>query len=85
MDKILSARVDDTIIHRIGALARQLGTTKKAIIENAVLCYAEQIEQEQNTDVLAQTCGAWKRDETPNETVEEARQTFRKSMNRFQT
>ena len=40
MDKILSARVDESVAHSIGALARRLNTSKKKIIERAVEMYA---------------------------------------------
>ena len=83
MDKILSARVDDAVIQRIGALARQLGTTKKAVIEDAICCYAAQVERDQNTDVLEQTCGVWQREESPEETVRTVRQAFQQGMHRF--
>lgn len=42
MDKVLSARVDETVIRQIGLLARELKTTKKAIIESAIRLYSEQ-------------------------------------------
>ena len=83
MDKILSARVDEAVIRRIGALAQQLGTTKKAVIEGAVRYYAEKIEKERNTDVLEQTLGAWQREEPADETVAQIRETFRRSMHRY--
>ena len=85
MDKILSARVDEAVIQRIGALARQLGTTKKAIIESAVRSFAQRIEEEKGTDVLQQTFGAWDRKETPQTTVKKARKAFRDSMRRYQS
>ena len=84
MDRILSARVDEAVILRIGALAEQLGTTRKAIIERAVESYAERVETERNTGVLEQTLGAWQREESPDETVENAREAFRDSMRRHQ-
>ena len=84
MDKILSARVDDTVIHRIGMLAEQLHTTKKAIIEGAIIAYAEKVETEKKLDVLEQTLGAWQRDEAPDETVRRVRCSFRNSMQRRQ-
>lgn len=82
MDKVLSARVDEAVILRIGALAQQLGTTKKAVIERAVQSLAERVEAERNTGVLEQTLGAWQRDESPDETVERTREAFRDSMAR---
>ncbi len=84
MDKILSARVDETIIRRIGVLAQELDTTKKAVIEAAILSYADKIEAEKKIDVLEKTPGAWKRKESAEEDIEHARRTFRKSMERHQ-
>ena len=83
MDKIFSARVDESVTRQIGTLARQLGTTKKAIIEGAIRMYAEQIEEENNFDVLEQTLGAWCRSESPDKTVQKARKAFRSSMHRY--
>ena len=82
MDKIFSARVQESVIQRIGALARRLHTSKKRIIENAVQSYADQIDRKDQFDVLEQTCGAWRRKESAATIVEEARKTFRKSMER---
>ena len=82
MDKILSARVDEAVIHRIGSLARRLRTSKKRVIEKAVETYAAQVEREQKRDILDETFGAWKRHEYPGQTVEEIRAAFRRSMER---
>ena len=84
MDKIFSTRVDEAVIHRIGSLARRLRTSKKRVIEKAVETYAAQVEREQKSDVFEETCGAWHRKETPQQTVERARAAFRRSMERHQ-
>jgi len=84
MDKILSARVDETTIRKIGLLAQKLKKTKKAIIEEAIRSYADQTVSSQSIDILDQTCGAWNRSETPQETVLGVREDFRKSMERHQ-
>ena len=55
MDKVLSARVDESVLQRIGSLARQLKTTKKQIIEGAITLYAEKIEKETKKDILDQS------------------------------
>jgi predicted transcriptional regulator len=81
MDKILSARVDESVVHKIGALAKQMGTTKKAVIEEAVRLYGEKV-QSGEVDVFEQTLGAWSRKEAPQQTVAKARQAFRGSMGR---
>lgn len=82
MDKILSARIDESVINQIGLLARELNTTKKAVIETAVKLYSEQSDMGRKIDVFENTFGTWHRSETPGETVNNARSTFRKSMER---
>ena len=84
MDKIFSARVDESVIRQIGALAQQLGTTKKAVVEGAIRLYAEKVEEGMGFDVLEQTLGAWHRTGSPEQTVKKARQAFRRSMHRHQ-
>jgi predicted transcriptional regulator len=84
MDKILSARVDESIVRRIGRLAQRLHTTKKAVIEAAILSYAEKSETEKDGDIWEETLGAWKRRESPGESVKQVRQIFQKSMKRYQ-
>lgn len=84
MDKVMSTRVDESVVHRIHSIAQQLRTTKKAVIENAIRLYAEKVEKENKTDILAQTLGAWRRKETPDQTREKARRAFSRSMRRHQ-
>lgn len=84
MDKILSARLDESAITQIGTLARSLRTSKKAVIERAIELYAAHVSQAQQVDVFEQTCGAWTREESAKETVEAARKAFRDSMHRNQ-
>jgi hypothetical protein len=59
MDKIMSTRMDEAVIRHIGMVAKKLGTSKKAILENAVRHYAEKIETEKDFDVLTDTFGIW--------------------------
>jgi len=82
MDKVLSARVDEAVLLQIGALARKLNTTRKAVIERAISALADELEQEGELDVLEQTCGCWQRDELPEQTAQRARAAFRASMER---
>ncbi len=84
MDKILSARVDESIIRRLGRLAQKLHTTKKAVLEAAILSYEEKAETEEGADIWGETLGAWKRRESPEETVKQVRHAFRESMKRHQ-
>ena len=82
MDKILSARVDEKVIRQIGMLASRLHTSKKAIIEGAIASYAEKIALESKLDILELTSGAWQRPESAEQSVTNARATFRQSMER---
>ena len=83
MDKIMSTRIDEAVIRHIGMLAKRLGTSKKAVLENAVRCYVEKIETEQGLDVLTDTFGSWRRDKSAAETLQTIKDTMRKSQERY--
>jgi antitoxin component of RelBE/YafQ-DinJ toxin-antitoxin module len=83
MDKIMSTRMDESIIKYIGALSKELGLPKKTILENAVRLYAEKIASEQGFDILTHTFGGWKREETPAEIVEAVKKAMRQSQERY--
>jgi len=82
MDKILSARVDESTIQKIGLLAREMNMSKKAVIEAAIQQYVEKADLGKNLDALATTFGAWKRSESAEETIHQARSVFNRSMER---
>jgi hypothetical protein len=83
MDKIMSTRMDEAVIRHIGMLAKKLGTSKKAVLENAVRYYVEKIEAEQGFDVLTHTFGTWQRDKSAAETVQTVKDTMRTSQERY--
>ncbi len=80
MEKIFSTRLDESTIKYIGLLANQLGTSKKAIVEKAIRFFGKQVSDINNINVFKQTCGAWKRDEPVDKTIENVRKTFQNSM-----
>lgn len=82
MDKIMSARIDESVAQRIDVLAKKLKISKKAVIENAIRQYAETVEAEQDMDILETTCGAWQREEPAAETVLQIREKMRKAQER---
>lgn len=84
MDKILSARVDESVLQHLNMLAKQLHTSKKSIIEGAIMSYVDKYEKEKEMDVLDQTVGTWQRDETADETFSKARSAFTKAMEHHQ-
>jgi hypothetical protein len=75
--------MDEAVIRYVDMLAKKLGTSKKAVLENAIQCYFEKIEAEQGFDVLSDTFGSWQRDETAAETVQNTKYTMRKSQERY--
>ncbi len=84
MDKILSARVDEAVLYRLNMLAKSLHMSKKAVLEGAILAFAEKIKAKHEIDILEKTCGAWQREESIEETIDKTRETFRSSMLRNQ-
>jgi len=82
MDKVFSTRVDESVVRRIGSLARRLRVSKKKIVEDAVRTYAAKVGEEERQDVFEQTSGAWRRKKSAEQLVADARKTFRKSMGR---
>ena len=82
MDKILSARVDESVLTKISLLAQKLQTSKKKIIESAVQFYAQKMEGANRSDIFSQTHGVWKRKESAIELIKNAKSKFQKSMER---
>jgi predicted DNA-binding protein len=83
VDKIMSTRMDEAVIQRIGMLAKKLGTSKKAVLENAIRHYAEKMEAEFKMDILEHTCGSWYRDESAADTVHSIKDAMRESQERY--
>jgi hypothetical protein len=82
MDKIVSARIEESVAALLDALARKLGKSKKSILEEALRGYAEKAEKGPSLDLLDETWGAWKRSEAPSATARHARKSFRASLAR---
>jgi len=84
MDKIISARVDESIAYLIDSLAHTLGTSKKRVIEDAITSYSQKLSEQHELDAFAETCGAWQRNEKTETTVQQARESFRAAYKRNQ-
>ena len=82
MDRIFSARIDDAVYRKIHDLSMKMRTSKKAIIEKAVSLLGQRFEEDRELDVFHETCGIWKRKESPAETVSRIKNRFRDSMKR---
>lgn len=83
MDKVISARVNESTAHQLDSLAKRLRKSKKSILEEALQKYADSLDENGKMDVFEETCGIWKRDEPIEETVRKARSLFAESMNRY--
>jgi hypothetical protein len=81
MDKVLSARLDESAIAELEQATRQLRITKKKFLEDAIREYARQVRTSDST-IWADTFGAWNRKEKPEKTVDRARDTFRRNFER---
>jgi len=84
MDKVFSARLDESVIQQISLLSRKLHTTKKTVIEAAIQSYSKQTGLKEQADVLDHTCGAWERSETPQQSISTSRAAFNQSIERHQ-
>ncbi|MCX6348806.1 MAG: ribbon-helix-helix protein, CopG family [Candidatus Aureabacteria bacterium] len=84
MDKILSARLDESAVSSLDSLARRLRSSKKKILEQAIKQFAAEIDRAQKFDVFRETHGAWRREESAECLVKEARRAFRDSLQRHQ-
>ena len=84
MDKILSARVDESIIQLISGLAAEMRKSKKRVIEEAIRQYSSTKHHFSEQGILDATAGAWKRDASASEMRKEIRSTFERSMRRHQ-
>lgn len=79
----MSARVNEAIVNQIGILAKKLNISRKAVIENAIQNYAQQIESDDELDIFNITCGSWKRNESSSETGRKIKKTMWNSQERF--
>jgi hypothetical protein len=82
VDKIISARLDESIVSHIGFLALRLRKSKKKVIEEAIQIYSQHIKIEEESDVFDQTFGAWQSAKSDLRTIEAIRAAFKKSMKR---
>ena len=82
MDKILSARIDDSKLRVLDELSKRLHKSKKSILEEAIEQYARD-KKDEGFDILKETSGCWNRKESAAETAEKIRSRFSKSFSRY--
>ena len=84
MDKIFSARLDESVLSEMDRVVTQQRMTKKKFLEQAIHHMAETLSVPEEKDVWALTCGAWKRKESANTIVKQIRAKTRESFERHQ-
>ncbi len=82
MDKIFSARLDESVLAEMHQVVYQHHMTKKKFLEEAIHQYVATLKQPEETDIWARTCGAWKGKESPAETVKRIRNHVNKTFRR---
>jgi predicted transcriptional regulator len=82
MDRVMSARIDDSVFNLIERLARERKLTKKRIIEEAIKDYWGKIHTHKDADFFQDSFGAWKRDEPVDTTIRKSKEAFNQSIKR---
>jgi hypothetical protein len=82
MHKIFSTRLDEDLVRQIDRFVRERSITKKSLIEKAVRAYLEQMGEKLGHDIVDRSFGAWRREETAQETWSRAREAFNRGFER---
>ena len=69
MERIMSTRIDESVLNLINRIVKEKNISKKRIIEEAIRDFWQKIHAEKEVDLFADSFGAWKRDESAEETV----------------
>ena len=69
MDRVLSARLDEKVIEELDFATRKLHMTKKQFLEEASRMRAKETRIEERLRILHESAGAWKREESAEETI----------------
>ena len=82
MQKVFSARLDESVLDEMERVTRRLKMTKRRFLEEAIHRQAKQLAGQEGSDVWGETLGAWRRRETPATTIQRAREAFRRTFDR---
>lgn len=82
MDKVLSARLDETVVDELNRATKRRGITKKQFLEEAIRAHVGQRKGKTAKDVWGETCGTWRRREPAPATIRRARTAFNATMTR---
>lgn len=82
MDKVFSARLDESAIAEMNRVAKRLGMTKKEFLESAIRLRARALDAHDSMDLWEETSGAWKREEAAEKTRSRSRKAFESAYRR---
>jgi hypothetical protein len=82
MDKVFSTRLDEALLDQLNRACRRLGISKKQFLQEAIRLRTIGARAGGDSDIWAETCGAWRRGEPPATTIRRARRAFAASMAR---
>jgi hypothetical protein len=82
MQKIFSARLEESVLDEMERVTRRLKMTKRRFLEQAIHRQAKELSGEEASDVWSETLGAWARREKPATTIRRAREAFRGNFER---
>lgn len=84
MDRIFSTKIDEDLARQLDTYVKKRGLSKKRLVEAALRSYFKQRGAKPAHEILERTFGAWKRDESPEETRVRVREKFNKSFRRHE-
>ena len=82
MQKVFSARLDESVLDEMERVTRRLKMTKRRFLEQAIQRQAKELAEQEESDVWGETLGAWTRREKPATTIRRAREAFRGTFER---
>lgn len=80
MGKAFSTRLDEDLLRRVDRFLKERSLSRKAFIEQALREYMDRVSPNRKLDIIEWSFGAWKRDESPEETWQRGRERFNKGF-----
>ena len=77
MQRMISTRLDETLIDALDRASRKLRIPKRQFIEEAIRARVQEVAGRDGADPWHDTLGAWNRRESATATVRTSRQVFR--------
>jgi len=84
VDRIFSTKIDEDLARQLDTYVKKRGLSKKRLVEAALRSYFKQRGAKPAHEILERTFGAWKREESPEETRVRVREKFNKSFRRHE-